>query len=350
MALNQVKAEADQVDSVEEGQASDASNNPSRLPAQLSMFDHTIGVAGPFNRELVIETLTRSSSLSQARSSYQQHLKACGLSDATIRSYSYDLTRFSDRVGNCRICEITDLHVGVFLELAANQSSRKRRLTTLRSFFSFLIETVGVLRLDPTDGFRPPTVSLKNVQVLTPDEQRKLIAAADRDEAWSGLAVRLMLRLGLARSELLALTVDHVECGEGGDLLVRIEEADPRRQQRSRSFSVEGDLSSSYQLFLERSIPQHRLFPMGYQAINGMVKRVGKAAGRDAPVTPQILRHTFGVEFAKTGADVHDLVRVLGLVDEARNRRSVERYLAEARNPVRIEAAASGERKLEQLP
>ncbi len=347
MALNRKNAELNNVDSAAERQAYDASNNASRLPAQLSMFDQTVGVVGTAKRELFIETITRSSSLSQARSAYQQHLKASGLSDATIRSYSYDLTRFADRVGNRRICEITDRQVGVFLELATNQSSRKRRLTTLRSFFSFLIETVGALHLDPTDGFRPPTVPLKQVEVLTPEEQRLLIAAADRDEAWSGLAVRLMLRLGLARSELLALTVDHIEFGEGGDLLVRIEEEDPRRKHRSRSLRVEGDLASSYQLLLERSMPQHRLFPMGYQAINGMVKRVGRAAGRDAPVTPLMLRHTFGVEFAKTGADVHDLIRVLGLVDEARNRRSVERYLAESRDPIRIGAVASGERKPE---
>ncbi|CAN5552726.1 hypothetical protein BH23CHL5_BH23CHL5_05630 [soil metagenome] len=348
MALERVNSESGETDSDTGGTSQNASSGLSLLPAQLSMFGHAVGLAGTASRKLVIETITRSSSLSQARSSYQQHLKANGLSDATVHSYSYDLARFADRVGNCRVCEITDRHVADFLGLATNQSSRKRRLTTLRSFFLFLIETSGALHLDPTECFRPPSVPLKQLQVLTSDEQRLMIAAADRDEAWSGLAVRLMLRMGLARSELLALTVQHIEFGENGELLVSIEENVPRRRPRSRSLSAAGDLSCTYQLFLERALPQIRLFPMGYQAINGMVQRVGKAAGRDAPVTPQMLRHTFGVEFAKTGADVHDLIRVLGLVDEARNRKSVERYLAEARSPIRVDGLASGERKLEQ--
>jgi integrase/recombinase XerD len=69
------------------------------------------------------------------------------------------------------------------------------------------------------------------------------------------------------------------------------------------------------------------LFPVGFQAINGMVERVRTAAGITKMVTPQVLRHTFAVDRAKSGADEKQLLTLLGLADDPRNRESVRRYL-----------------------
>jgi integrase/recombinase XerD len=51
-------------------------------------------------------------------------------------------------------------------------------------------------------------------------------------------------------------------------------------------------------------------------------------------VTPQTLRHTFAVDRALAGATEEDLLAVLGLANDARNRASVQRYLKLAEPPL----------------
>ena len=76
-----------------------------------------------------------------------------------------------------------------------------------------------------------------------------------------------------------------------------------------------------------RRNPAGMLFPVGPQAVNGMVDRVRRAAGIGKDdVTPQTLRTTFAVERARAGADQQQLLALLGLVNDPRNRASVDRY------------------------
>jgi integrase/recombinase XerD len=65
-----------------------------------------------------------------------------------------------------------------------------------------------------------------------------------------------------------------------------------------------------------------------------MVDRVREEAGIQKDVTPQTLRHTFAVDRARDGATEEDLLALLGLADDARNRASVQRYLKLAAPPL----------------
>jgi integrase/recombinase XerD len=61
---------------------------------------------------------------------------------------------------------------------------------------------------------------------------------------------------------------------------------------------------------------------------------VRQAAAIEKEVTPQTLRHTFAVDRANAGASEEDLLALLGLADDARNRASVQRYLKLAAPPL----------------
>ena len=95
--------------------------------------------------------------------------------------------------------------------------------------------------------------------------------------------------------------------------------------------------------FLEARNPRGRLFPVGPQAVNGMVERLREAAGIDKEVTPNVLRHTFAVDQARQGADQKQLLALLGLADDPRNRASVNRYLKLAEPPVNAADPSSAE-------
>lgn len=94
------------------------------------------------------------------------------------------------------------------------------------------------------------------------------------------------------------------------------------------------ELTEIYQTLVAQEGELDRLVPILPQSLNKMVERVAAAAGIAKPVTPQTLRHTFAVEQAKRGASEDELLELLGLADDARNRLSVRRYLRLAAPPL----------------
>jgi integrase/recombinase XerD len=161
-----------------------------------------------------------------------------------------------------------------------------------------------------------------------------MLAAALADEAWSGVAVWLMMRLGLTRAELLALQRDHIDRTDAERPIVHIYYDDVAKQGKERKLAADEEFSVMYDAFLDARDPQGVLFPVGRQAVNGMVERVRRAAGIEKEITPTTLRQTFAIEEARKGAKEDRLLALLGLADDPRNRATVRGYIAHAAPPV----------------
>jgi integrase/recombinase XerD len=109
---------------------------------------------------------------------------------------------------------------------------------------------------------------------------------------------------------------------------------DVTKRGKERKLAAGAAFQAIYTAFLDVRSPVDLLFPVGPQAVNGMVDRVRGAAGIQKEVTPQTLRHSFAVDRAQAGATEEDLLAILGLADDARNRASVQRYLKLAAPPL----------------
>jgi len=295
-------------------------------PDQLALF--ASGPNGAFGPLLGgVPTLTAKSPLDIARAWYRRELEQAKRPENTIESYCYDLMKLEERTGPKRIDLITRSDIAEFLGLANTRVTRKRRLTSVRRFFRYLIDDAKVLTLDPTDGFFPHSIQLRSPIPLFTDEQERLLAAAAADEPWSLPAIWLMLRLGISRSELLSLRRDHIDLTDPTLPIVYVFYDDVTKRGKERKLAANAEFGSVYSSYLEKRSPADQLFPFGFQAINGMVNRVRDAAEITKKVTPETLRHTFAVERAKDGADEKQLLALLGLADDPRNRESVRRYL-----------------------
>ena len=266
-------------------------------------------------------------SLVGAAEHYRRALERQQRPKNTVASYLFDITVLAHQIPSKSINQISPLDLGRFLEEAQSLATRKRRLTSLRRFFRFLIEEEKVLSIDPTADFIPNKVELRKPRPLTTNEQDALLAAASADEPWSLTAIWLMLRLGLTRAEILALQRHDVDRSNMFAPTVRIESDDLAKPNKNRMQTADGRFGEIYGEFLDRRDPEGRLFPVGFQAINGMVDRVRKAAGIDRAVTPRLLRETYASDRARAGASEEDLIRELGLADDLRNRQSVRRYI-----------------------
>ena len=301
--------------------------------SQLHLF--APGPAGSFTPLLGgLAPLDADSSLELARAWFRLDLEQGKRPENTVESYSYDLAVLEKLIGAKPLDAIDRTDIARFLGDASSKVTRKRRLTSVRQFFRFLIEDARVLRADPTEGYYPHTIHLRTPIPLFADEQVALLAAAADDEAWALPAIWLMLRLGLGRNELLALRRDHVDLADPARPVVYVFYDDAAKRGKERKLAGDEEFAALYADYLERGQPVDLLFPYGQPAVNGMVDRVRKAAGLTKEVTPQTLRHTFAVDRAKTGADEDDLIALLGLADNPRNRASVARYLKLAAEPL----------------
>ncbi|MCC6790084.1 MAG: tyrosine-type recombinase/integrase [Thermomicrobiales bacterium] len=271
--------------------------------------------------------LEPDSSLSLARAWYRRELEQAKRPANTIDSYSYDLGQLERLIGPVPISKITRVHIADSLSDANSRVTRKRRLTSVRRFFTFLIEDAKVLKHDPSDGFYPHLIKLRSPIPLFAAEQEAFLQAAAADEPWSLTAIWLMMRLGLTRGELLALRRDHIDLADPEQPVVYIFYEDVTKRGKERKLAADAEFAAIYREFLEQRHPVDLLFPVLFQAVNGMVERVRQAAGIEKAVTPQVLRHTFAVERAKSGADEKQLLALLGLADDPRNRDSVRRYI-----------------------
>jgi site-specific recombinase XerD len=302
-------------------------------PDQLPLF--VPGAGGAFAPALGgLPPLSPQSSLDLARAWYRRELEQAGRPANTIESYCYDLVVLEKLVGPKPIAAITQTDIARLLGDANGRATRKRRLTSARRFFRFLIDDARVLRADPTEGHYPHTIPLRSPVPLFAAEQEALLAAAAEDEPWSLPAIWLMLRLGLTRSELLALRREHIDLADPAGPVVYVFYDDPSKRGKERKLATSDAFAAMYAAYLETRAPLDLLFPVGPQAVNGMVDRVRAAAGIQKEVTPQTLRHSFAVDRATAGATEEDLLAILGLANDPRNRASVQRYLKLAAPPL----------------
>lgn len=267
------------------------------------------------------------SPLSVARVWFRQHLLDQNRPHNTIESYIYDLVVLQNRVDDKPINRINETDIAMYLADASSKVTRKRRLTSLKSFFGYLTKDLKVLKIDPTSSFSPHPLELHPPEILTEGEQDAMIASALGDEPWSAPAIWLMMRLGLGRSEILDLKRDHVDrlADPGPEILVAYDA--PGKRAKQRTLAANGEFAEIYNSFLEQKRPESVLFPYGPQAVNGMVERVATNAGIRRKITPQLLRQTAAVETARTGLSVNQMLAHLGLANDARNRETIRMYI-----------------------
>lgn len=271
-----------------------------------------------------------STTLATARVWFRQHLLDLDRPHNTIESYIYDLIVLEHRITDKPLNRISETDIAMYLADASSKVTRKRRLTSVKAFFKYLVDDLKVLKIDPAESFSPHPLEQRQPEILTPEEQEAIIGAALGDEAWSAPAIWLMMHLGLGRSEILALKRDHIDrtADPGPEVLIAYDS--PGKHSKQRTLIANTEFAEMYTAFLEQKRPEDVLFTYGPQAVNGMVERVAKHAGIKRRITPQLLRQTAAVEIARHGKGVNSMLALLGMANDARNRETVRMYIAMA--------------------
>lgn len=253
---------------------------------------------------------------------FLEHLKVIkSASEHTVRNYANDITALSTFVGDNRAMdEVDKLELRNFLvHLTEQKLSRRtivRRLSALRSFFTFLLKE-RLVRLNPMEEIESPKLERKIPLSLTYEQVQNLFSQPDTSSL-SGLRDRAILELfyssGLRVSELVALDRKDFD-------FTKFEMRLKGKGKKIRLVPITSCAADWVKRYLE-----HNQRPKNEEAI--FLNRLGsrlttrsvdrlfvkylKASGLAAHITPHIIRHTIATHWLENGMDLKTIQLLLG--------------------------------------
>ena len=244
----------------------------------------------------------------------------------TINSYLMDLRKFKDFLENNNIenyYELSKENILSFLQiLHKNQceSSISRILSTLRSFYKFLV-IEKVCRKNPWVQISNPRGPKKMLDVLKVEEVEKFlesIPCSTELEVRDRAMFEILYSCGLRVSELVNLRLQNIDFDE--ELLRFMGKGDKERitpvgdtgmlflkkYLRTGRYKIEKERKSDY-VFLNKNGKK--------MTRQGFWKILKKYAGRlniDKNLYPHIFRHSFATHMLQRGADLRTVQELLG--------------------------------------
>ncbi len=253
-----------------------------------------------------------------------------GLSDNTREAYQRDLLHFQrwlaqrqsndkDLLLSASASDVLD-YLGWRYEQDYHPRSTARQISTLRSFYRYLLQTQQISS-DITANIDMPRQGRPLPKTMSEAEVEALLRSPDTNTA-IGLRDRTMLELlyacGLRISELVNLNMDNINWRQG---VVRV----TGKGKKVRLVPM----GQSAQQWLEQYVKNTRMAllndhessilfpgragrPMTRQTFWHRIKHYNTVAGISTEVSPHVLRHAFATHLLNHGADLRVVQLLLG--------------------------------------
>jgi integrase/recombinase XerD len=266
-----------------------------------------------------------------------------GCSEKTVEAYRRDLEQF-DRWLSSRKLALATLDsdtISLFLADLTRQgqkaSSIARKTSTLRQFFKFCCLEKG-LKQNPAENLESPTQPKRLPKYLTSEQVQALLHAADQGLAYTvpeqdrealhardAAMVYLLYATGLRVSELVGLTLHHIELQQG---YVRVRGKGDK--ERIAPFAPIAGEKLAHYLEHHRKVLSarcggnepaqvaflnHRGEPISRQSFWKILKTLALQAGVTSKLSPHMLRHSFATHLLQSGMNLRSLQMLLGHSD-----------------------------------
>lgn len=255
------------------------------------------------------------------------YLPSRNLADRTRKEYGTDIRQLVDflaaaglkRVEETRLTHLQGFLAHLYAE-GCSDTTRRRKTSTVKSFFSFL-KTNNLIIRSPAEQLIPPEREYPEPRFLTHAELKRLRQTYTHHTRDAAL-VDLMLGTGIKLSEVTRLTVHDIDLPDGSDhtpvpighLVVsgksrRILPLDRRTCQCVQAWLDERPETDSAALFVTKFGDA-----MGPRAVQRTVKKYLKQADIEQ-ASAHTLRHTYAVYQIGQGTSIAELQKALGHAD-----------------------------------
>ena len=243
------------------------------------------------------------------------------MSPNTVASYVSDVSFF---LKQCRTEPASIGSDDIASVLAASSDglskrSQARRLSSLRSFFDWLV-IEGERKDNPCDKIDAPKLGRYLPSVLTVEEVDAIIDGVDT-RTWQGMRDKAILEMlygcGLRVSELCNLKISEVYLEEA---FVRV----TGKGDKERLVPMGGTAAEAFREWLSRrpdsASPAYDDYafinrfgkPLSRISVFNMIKKAALLSGVDKEISPHTFRHSFATHLLENGADLRVVQEMLG--------------------------------------
>ncbi|MCF8054693.1 MAG: tyrosine recombinase XerC [Deltaproteobacteria bacterium] len=243
----------------------------------------------------------------------------------TVINYDVDIVQFIQFAQERGISSPREVDVvcirswlGHLHRLKLKKSSIAKKISSLRSFFRFLVRR-GKIIINPAIAIQPPKVEKQLPRHLTVDEVFSLVeshdGATDEKSLRESAALELLYSSGIRAGELVGLNIADLDAkqamlkvrGKGkkermvpvGSYAIRALEA----YLAKREDICEGGAP----LFVDKKGKRFER-----HSLKSLVKKQAQKSGINRSVSPHVLRHSFATHLLDSGANLRSIQELLG--------------------------------------
>jgi len=246
----------------------------------------------------------------------ETELKLRGFSPRTVRTYTFQVSKFLDYVGKPAESATEDDIKSYLAYLLGEKSQTPASVSLVAAAIKFLYNDV-LNRPEVVSRIKSPKKAKKVPVVLTREEVRNLLAAAEGDKK-ARLVIKLLYSSGIRISECVNLKIEDLDINE------KIGWVRGGKGGKDRMFILSDDLVTDlrqhFDAIRSRRAPGQlgqylfpgRNGPMTPRAIQKIITNLAKKAGIEKDVSPHTFRHSFATHLLEAGVDIRKIQELLG--------------------------------------
>ncbi len=244
-------------------------------------------------------------------------------SENTFKSYQYDLFSFMDyikkkkRKKDVKEIKVLDLrdYISDLIKYGYTSRSVARKLSTLKSFFKFLLKN-KVMELNPASSLKTPKIPKRLPDVLSENVLREILDSwnpQDFKGKRNKAIIEILYGCGLRAGEVVNLKEEDFlkdslrVLGKGNK--IRIVPMPLKTKKIIYDYLTEKKKSRIETKFLFINLKGRKLTERGLYYI---LKKVFKQRAGIYEIHPHVLRHSFATHLLSRGADLRSIQELLG--------------------------------------
>ena len=260
---------------------------------------------------------------------FKYHLKIeRGLSENSIKSYIYDINKFSKFLINNNIkLNAEDISINLIKEFLyinsriINSRSQSRLISSLKSFFSYLVFE-NIIKASPIDIIDTPKIGRKLPMTLTSNEVN-LILKSIKLKSKNGFRNRAIIETlygsGLRVSELINLKISDIYFEE--DLIMILGKGNKQRfvpmSYYSKKYIKKYINTIRSKKVIEKKFHDYLFLNkngknLSRVAIFNIIKKIMNVVNIKKIVSPHTFRHSFATHILENGADLRSIQQMMG--------------------------------------